>query len=151
MTGIRFHHVALPCRDLPTTISWYHDLLGCEPAWETSEFAVSTRQRIPGITRMAELRLAGLRLHIYETRQPDPPAAGQHFCLAVPDAEALSAVRQRAALLAGAPLRISAPPDAARGGWPEVVIDADGVRSIYLTDPDANEFEVTFIPPEVDR
>lgn len=133
------HHVALPCRDIAATASWYAEILGCSISWRTTVFAESTRIRMPGLRCIAELQQGSVRLHVYEvpTVQQFP---GQHYCVRVAEPQHLLEVRRRAAELAA---------DGAAEA--ELITDDEGVQSIYLNDPDGNELELTFIPSESER
>ncbi len=141
-----FHHVGVQTVDLDNALSWYVDFLGAEVAWELTTFSELTRRRLPGIRRLAEIRLGDLRLHLIDRGAVDPPptttAQFQHLCLVVPDSSDLEGYRSRWSELrrSGRYTFVSDEPPT------EIVVDADGIRSFYALDPDGLELELTYVP-----
>ena len=141
---LRFHHIAIATHDLDAAVKWYESYFGAQCRWALSEFAPLTAERAPGITRMVELSLGGVFLHVYETPHADgskPPwFAGEHFCLQAHSLDELLRLRQRWFDLrdAGELARVDPPT--------EVITDKDGIASFYGRDVTGLEYEVTYIP-----
>jgi catechol 2,3-dioxygenase-like lactoylglutathione lyase family enzyme len=141
-----FHHVGIQTRDFANAVGWYVDFLSAEVCWELTEFSELTRRRLPGITRLAEVRSGDLRLHLFERGELGTPAPElsqfQHLCLSVGDVAALRAYQDRWYELQRTgkyTFAIDEPPT-------EIVVDADGVHSFYAPDPDGLELEFTYVP-----
>ncbi|MET8567934.1 VOC family protein [Streptomyces sp. NPDC004783] len=143
-----WHHIAVQTADLDASISWYEEFFDARTAWTLDTFSELTRRRLPGITRLAELTVGGLRFHLF-TRGPEhsaPPPADtaqfQHVCLGVPSPEALEDWHDRwSRLYSGGRYRF-ARPEPATG----IVVDPDGTRSFYAYDVNGVEFEFTYQP-----
>jgi catechol 2,3-dioxygenase-like lactoylglutathione lyase family enzyme len=142
------HHIAVQTADLATSVAWYQAFFGAEPAWSLEEFSDLTRQRLPGITALTELRIGGLRIHLFGRTDikhgpADPRAADfQHVCLTVPTPEELAQVRALwIQLHDSGEYAYSEVAEAT-----EIVIDDDGVQSFYALDPNGLEFEISYVP-----
>ena len=143
-----FHHVGIQTRDFANAVGWYVDFLSAEVSWELTEFSELTRRRLPGITRLAEIRSGDLRLHLFERGELGTPAPQlsqfQHLCLSVGDVAGLGTYRDRWHELQRTgkyTFAIDEPPT-------EIVVDADGVHSFYALDPDGLELEFTYVPAQ---
>ncbi|GAB3930580.1 hypothetical protein GCM10029976_032790 [Kribbella albertanoniae] len=145
---VGLHHVAIQTHRLDDTVAWYVAFLGGEQTWTLTEFSDLTRERLPGISRLTEVRIGNQHLHLFERTDLDPrdPAARvegvQHLCFQVRDAEHLETLRVRWLELADADRfagRTANPPTA-------IVEDSDGIRCFYADDPDGTELELVWIP-----
>ncbi|WP_285761510.1 VOC family protein [Nocardiopsis ansamitocini] len=142
------HHIAIQTTDLANCTSWYQDFFGCRATWSTDEFSELTRERLPGITRMAEVVVGATRFHLFERISPAPHGAGanatefQHLCMAVESPAALDAWRRKWTELhrSGRYAFLRADPPS------ETVVDKDGVESFYCLDVNGLEFEFTYVP-----
>jgi catechol 2,3-dioxygenase-like lactoylglutathione lyase family enzyme len=143
-----FHHVGIQTGDLANSVAWYEAFLGCRPAWTLTTFSDLTRSRLPGIRSLTELVVGDARLHLFERDGRPAPDPGdsvvqfQHFCLAVPTAEGLAALRERWIDLYASRRYTFALADQPT----DVVVDDDGVQSFYAYDPNGLELEFTFVP-----
>ncbi|MEU4569786.1 VOC family protein [Micromonospora sp. NPDC023956] len=146
----RFHHVGVQTNDLDNTLSWYADFLGARPAWSLETFSALTRSRLPGITRLTEVAVGDVRLHLFERKGRPAPAPGesltqfQHVCLAVDHPEELDTLRERWIGLFRSGRYTFALPEPPT----DVVADDDGVRSLYVYDVNGLEWEFTHVPGE---
>lgn len=145
---LALHHVAVQTPDLDNSVAWYRDFLGGAPQWTLSTFSDLTRRRLPGITRLTEVTVGGLRFHLFERPgQPVDVASSrvsyQHLCVAVAEPADLTVLRERWIDLRASGryiLAVDEPPT-------EVVVDADGVMSFYAYDVNGLEFEFSYAPP----
>ncbi|MEV5173807.1 VOC family protein [Streptomyces flaveolus] len=142
------HHLGVQTRDLDNSLAWYKDFFGCAETWTLTTFSDLTRSRLPGITRLTEISVADVRFHLFERAGHDPALPGgnkaqfQHVCLATGSPEELRAWRDR-----WIGLYRSGRYDFATDEQPtDIVVDADGVHSCYLFDPNGLEFEFTYVP-----
>lgn len=144
----RFHHVGVQTNDLDNSLAWYQDYFGCRPMWTLDAFSELTRSRLPGITRLTELMIGDIRLHLFERPGRPAPAPGesvthfQHVCLAMDRPEDLVTMRDRWLDLYRTGRYRYAVPDPPT----DVVVDADGVHSCYTYDVNGLEFEFTYVP-----
>lgn len=144
----RFHHVGVQTTDLDNSLSWYQDFFGCQPSWSLSTFSELTRSRLPGISRLTELVLDDIRIHLFERVGRDAPAPGesvvrfQHVCFSVDSADELASWHQRWTDLFESGQYGFAYPDRAT----DIVTDPDGTQSFYALDVNGLEFEFTRIP-----
>ncbi|MFI6576653.1 VOC family protein [Nocardiopsis sp. NPDC050513] len=142
------HHIALQTFDLDNCISWYQDFLGCRPTWSTDRFSDLTRDRLPGITRMAEVTVSGTRFHLFERGGPEAPDARrsapqfQHVCMAVPSSEELRAWRTRWFEVRDSGRHTFLGSEEPTG----IVVDDDLVESFYCLDVNGLEFEFSHVP-----
>src|SRR3982750_3443781 len=100
VTQPQFHHVGIQTNDLPNSVRWYRDFLGCEQAWTLDRFSELTRSRLPGIRVLSEMVVGDVRVHLFERpgRCLDPADSAvqfQHVCYSVAAAEDLVALRRR--------------------------------------------------------
>jgi catechol 2,3-dioxygenase-like lactoylglutathione lyase family enzyme len=146
----RFHHVGIQTNDLDNSISWYQDFFGCRPSWSLITFSELTRSRLPGITRLVELVIGDVRVHLFERagrptpsrgggRAGDSPVQFQHVCMAADSGSDLLEWRRR-----WQELFVSGRYTFALGDQPtEIVTDLDGTQSFYAFDVNGLEFEFT--------
>jgi catechol 2,3-dioxygenase-like lactoylglutathione lyase family enzyme len=143
-----FHHVGVQTTDLANAAAWYAAFFGAAESWSLSTFSDLTRSRLPGITRLVELVVGDVRLHLFERAGRPAPAPGesmtqfQHVCMAVDSPEALVTMRDRWTELFESGRFHFAVADPAT----PVVVDDDGVRSFYAYDVNGLEFEFTYVP-----
>jgi catechol 2,3-dioxygenase-like lactoylglutathione lyase family enzyme len=147
MTEIRLDHVSVTCADLDRSISFYRDVLGLAflGRGESDGKDLSQITGLPDVRlRWAELDLGGgqlLELLQYTSpvggavRQRTNEAGSGHIGLAVDDIDAV----YRRLVGAGATVR-SEPVEISEAG------DWDGVRSMYLLDPDGVTIELVERP-----
>ncbi|MEY9877083.1 catechol 2,3-dioxygenase-like lactoylglutathione lyase family enzyme [Streptacidiphilus sp. MAP12-33] len=144
----RIHHIGVQAADLDNCLRWYQDFFGAERKWELDRFSPLTLSRLPGIGRLVEIGVGDLRFHLFDRadhtgRQPDPVGVQfQHVCLQVDSPEELGAVRRRWTELHASGRYSFARPDLPT----DIVVDDDGVRSLYLYDVNGLEYEFTHIP-----
>lgn len=146
--GIAFHHIGIQTADLDNCLSWYRAFFGATQNWSLDRFSDLTRSRLPGIVRLVEVAVGGLRFHVFErdgegTRTP--PAGGlqfQHVCISVSSREEVEAWQARyAELYRSGDYKFEVPEEATY-----VDVDKDGVASFYCYDPNGLEFEFTYVP-----
>ncbi|MER6915329.1 VOC family protein [Streptomyces sp. NPDC000594] len=144
----RLHHIAVQTADLAQSVAWYEEYFGCRPTWSTDVFSPLTRDRLPGIVAMAEVKAEGVRFHLFEYEgtagaQPLPEHPRfQHICLLATSSEEL-AERRRHWLALQATGRFAF---AREEGPTDIVVDEDGVESFYFFDVNGLEFEFTHVP-----
>jgi catechol 2,3-dioxygenase-like lactoylglutathione lyase family enzyme len=143
-----FHHVGVQTTDLANSTAWYAAFFGADESWSLSRFSELTRSRLPGITRLVELVVGDVRLHLFERAGRPAPAPAesvtgfQHVCFAVDSPQALGAMRQRwTELYESGRFRFAVAVPAT-----PVVVDDDGVHSFYAYDVNGVEFEFTYVP-----
>ncbi|NJQ03824.1 VOC family protein [Streptomyces zingiberis] len=144
----RIHHVGVQTADLENCLAWYGEFFGAERRWELDRFSELTLSRLPGIRRLAEVAAGDLRFHLFDRaghtgRTPEEDGYQfQHVCLEVDDPAELADVRDRWHRLRDSGRFTFARPD----GPTEVVVDDDGVSSLYLFDVNGLEYEFTHVP-----
>ncbi|PXX56278.1 catechol 2,3-dioxygenase-like lactoylglutathione lyase family enzyme [Nocardia tenerifensis] len=145
---ISFHHIAIQTRDLDNCLAWYRDYFGVEEKWTLDEFSPLTLSRLPGITRLTEVRVGDVRLHLFERADLvyDPVAERaaqfQHVCVATESPQELSVRRDRWIEVFESKNYAFARPDQPT----EIVVDDEGIQSFYLFDVNGLEFEFTYVP-----
>ncbi|OJF15647.1 VOC family protein [Couchioplanes caeruleus] len=144
----RVHHVGVQTSDLDNSVRWYREFFGARLNWELDRFSDLTLSRLPGIRRLVEVATDDLRVHLFDrathTRELPPAEAYQfqHVCLQLDRPEELVAVRERWIELYESGRFSFARPD----GPTDIVVDGDGVSSLYVFDPNGLEFEFTHVP-----
>nr|ACN39745.1 SibV [Streptosporangium sibiricum] len=145
---LRAHHVGVQTADLDNSVRWYTEFFGARVAWELDRFSDLTLSRLPGIRRLVEVSMEGLCVHLIDRAGHTgqlPPAEGyqfQHVCLQVSEPEQLEVLRDH-----WIELYESGRFSFARTDPPtDIVVDADGVSSVYLFDPNGLEYELTHVP-----
>jgi catechol 2,3-dioxygenase-like lactoylglutathione lyase family enzyme len=143
-----FHHLGIQTADLDNAARWYQDFLGCRCAWSLTTFSELTTSRLPGITELREFVVGDVRIHLFQ--RPGAPAPApehsstqfQHVCLAADSPRQLAELRER-----WLELYRSGRYHYALDVQPtEIVVDADGVQSVYVYDVNGLEFEFTYVP-----
>lgn len=111
-------------------------------------FSDLTRERLPGVTRIAELALGEVRIHLLGCPGTPPARPGveinhyQHLGFAVATPEHLRWWRERwLELFASASYRFARPEPPTR-----IVTDPDGGQSFYCHDVNGLELEFTYLP-----
>lgn len=145
----RIHHLGVQTDDLRNCLDWYVEFFGAEVKWDLDRFSELTRSRLPGIGKLVEVAVGtGLRFHLFDRsahsgRVPDSEGFQfQHVCLQVDGPAQLDAVRRR-----WWRLHDSGRFSFVRDEPPTpVVVDDDGVHSLYLLDVNGLEFEFTYVP-----
>ena len=148
-----FHHIAIQTKDMINCVSWYQEFFGCKKNWSLNKFSNLTLTRLPGIRELVELEIGNIKLHIFDRESvsdnliPEQAAQFQHFCITVPQKSDLVQYREKWDRLAESGrfhfAKWEAPSD--------IVIDSDGVASLYLLDVNGLEFELCYIPDESNR
>ncbi|MFF7638211.1 VOC family protein [Kitasatospora sp. NPDC008050] len=148
----RIHHLGVQTADLDNCLAWYLEFFGAEQKWELDKFSELTLSRLPGIRRLIEVAAGGVRFHLFDRADHNgvlPDANGfqfQHACLQVAEPQELEVARRRWIELYESGRYTFARPDQPT----EIVVDSDGVHSLYVYDVNGLEYEFTFIP-EGDR
>jgi catechol 2,3-dioxygenase-like lactoylglutathione lyase family enzyme len=146
--GIGFHHVGIQTADMDNCVSWYREFFGAEVNWSLEEFSDLTRSRLPGIVRLVEIAVAGLRFHVFQ-REGSGEAISranvpqfQHICVSAGSREAVEVWRRRYVDLFDSgdyAFEVSEPATF-------VDVDSGGVASFYCYDVNGLEFEFTHVP-----
>lgn len=139
----RVHHLAIQTDDVDATITWYREFLGATVEWSLDSFSPLTHERLPGIRKLVELKKGDLRFHVFDRAghsQAGPDPLGyqyQHVGITVDEPEQLVELREQW-------LRARERVDA---GWAreepptDIVVDDDGMQSLYVLDPNGLELE----------
>lgn len=147
----RMHHIGIQVGNFANSLAWYRDFFGARETWSTSEFSPLTVSRLPGVTRLVELAIDDLRLHLFERAhggEAEPygnRAQFQHVCLTVSAQDEVARWRQRWLELYHSGAYTFACADQPS----EIVRDHDGTESFYCLDVNGLEFEFTFLPEGV--
>lgn len=144
MNPLRFHHVAVQTDDLAASIGWYEDFFGAEVSWTLEEFSEFSKDRLPGLSGVAELTIDELRFHLFtrgghQGAPPPGPNQFQHVCIEVSTPGELRAwhSRWRSVHNSGTyAFTLDVPAT-------DIVVDNDGVESFYAYDINGVEFEFT--------
>jgi catechol 2,3-dioxygenase-like lactoylglutathione lyase family enzyme len=148
VAGLRFHHVAVQTADMDVSTEWYQKFFDAEITWTLDTFSQLSMERLPGLSRVTELKAGELRFHLFSrnllTALPPNPDTNQfqHVCLEVSSPEELRNWRVRWMSIFDSGQFCFA------GGTPatEIVTDSDGVQSFYAVDVNGVEFEFTCLP-----
>jgi catechol 2,3-dioxygenase-like lactoylglutathione lyase family enzyme len=142
------HHVAVQTSDLDNSTRWYRDYFGCEVSWTLEKFSPLTAGRLPGISKLVELAVGGVRFHVFTLGPDGPPVTPaeanqfQHVCLPARTPEELVYWREKWLRLFDSGEYTFARPEPVT----EIVVDADGMRSLYLYDVNGLEYEFSYFP-----
>lgn len=136
---MKFDHVGIQVQHLDACIPWYKAVFNAVQTWTLTEFSSLTLDRLPGITVLTEMQSDEIKLHLFErnglTQSSDRMTKFQHVALSVAKEPRLSEL-QRLASAANERLGLSSDVS-------EIVWDKNDVGSLYLADPEGNEFEIT--------
>jgi lactoylglutathione lyase len=114
----RLSHACLGSTDLPRTIAFYRELLGCEVAHEFR----SDRGELYGVFLSCR---NGTFMEFFNEQKPMPPGGlFRHLCFEVDDLEAMAAAARRAGHV----------PEIKRGR-------TDRILQFFIHDPDGNMIE----------
>lgn len=147
----RLHHIAVETSDLDNCETWYRDFFGCHLTWSLSSFSELTLSRLPGMLRLIEMVVGGIRFHIFERAGEGAhrPARGgasfQHICFSADSHAQLVRWRDRWLDLFASGRYVFALPETPT----EIVVDASGIESFYTLDVNGLEFEFTYVPRDV--
>lgn len=145
----KFNHIAIQTDDVDSTIRWYRDFLGATVEWKLDTFSPLTLERLPGIRELVELKAGEVRFHVFDridhSRSGPTPLdyQFQHLGLEVGEASHLVELRERW-------LRVRESNEEIR--WnreeppSEIVVDPDGMQSLYVLDPNGLEIEFIYFP-----
>lgn len=146
-------HIGVQTPDLANSLAWYQDFLGCTVSWEMNGgFSALSRRRLPGLSRLVEVAVADIRLHLFtrDSGPGAPPAAEanqfQHVCLRVTTAEELRRWRRHWFSLYESGRYTFTRPEPAS----EIDTDAEGAQSFYAYDVNGLEYEFSHLPGGVD-
>ncbi|WP_258308927.1 VOC family protein [Streptomyces sp. NWU339] len=148
MTKPHIDHFGVQTDDLENCLSWYLEFFGAEKMWELDKFSELTHSRLPGIGRLVEVAVGEVRFHLFDRSGHDhqvPPEKSfqfQHVCLRVDTPKDLEAVRDRWTELYESgrfTFARQVPPT-------DIVVDDEGVLSLYLVDVNGLEYEFTHVP-----
>lgn len=144
----QFNHIAIQTDDVEGTTRWYENYLGATVQWTMDTFSDLTTDRLPGISRLVEVKAGNLRLHVFDRQGNDLSAPQdlqhrfQHLGATVEHAEQLTYLRER-----WFEVRDSGDYRWQRDDEPsEIVVDSQGMQSLYVFDPNGLEFEFVYFP-----
>lgn len=153
---MQLHHVGIQTAsaNFDSTLQWYAQLFERGSVnWTLDCFSNLTQSRLPGISRLVEFQIDGLRLHIFDRDDGvDRPLGArwpqfQHVGIAVSSADELHRYRDR-----WIELSRSGQFSSSRWSAPsEVVFDVEGVGSLYVQDVNGLEIEFTYVPDGMAR
>ncbi|MFI6340984.1 VOC family protein [Streptomyces sp. NPDC050535] len=144
----RIHHIGVQTANLDNCLAWYLEFFGAEQKWELDKFSALTLSRLPGIRRLVEISVGDARFHLFDRAQHNERQTDedgflfQHVCIQVDSAGDLQTTRRRWVELCESGRFTFARPDQPT----EIVIDDDGVQSLYLFDVNGLEYEFSYIP-----
>lgn len=148
--NIIFDHLAvqIPHTRLKNTVDWYTDFFGCQQNWaQYSSFEPLTHERIPGIQSIVELECSAFRFHIFG-RDPineftvNSYIQNHHIGFSVTNSFEIDEIERKWNTLYDS-RKYNFVKDAY---ITEKMIDTLGIESIYFTDVNGLEFEVTCVP-----
>ncbi|MFH8445911.1 VOC family protein [Streptomyces sp. NPDC018026] len=134
--------------DLANCLGWYQEFFDAEQKWELSRFSDLTLSRLPGIRKLIEVAIGDVRLHLFDRAGHNGRTANedgflfQHLCVQVATPQELVDRRRR-----WVEIYKSGRYSFARSEMPtEIVVDDDGVQSLYLLDVNGLEYELSYVP-----
>jgi hypothetical protein len=147
-TTMNLNHLGVQTADLDNCLEWYLEFFDAKKNWELGQFSELTLRRLPGIRRLVEISVGGARIHLFDRAghsgaQPDPNGfVFQHACISVSSPEELTDMRRK-----WIDLYDSGRFSFASAEQPtEIVVDDDGVQSLYLLDVNGLEYELSYVP-----
>lgn len=150
---IKFDHLAvqIPHLRLQNTVQWYIDFFDCQKNWEQhTSFEELTKKRIPGIQSIVELECNAFRFHIFG-REPlneiviTEYIQNHHVGFSVTDTNEIDIIEQKWKKL----YQSQNYTFIGNTYITEKMTDSLGIDSIYFTDVNGLEFEVTCVPQTV--
>jgi catechol 2,3-dioxygenase-like lactoylglutathione lyase family enzyme len=136
---MKFDHVGIQVCKLDECIPWYKAVFNAKEVWTLREFSELTLRRLPGIIALTEIQSNEIKLHLFERGKlissDDRITKFQHVAINVERKGRLYDLQQLA-FSTNERLGLSSEVS-------EIVWDKNGVGSLYLADPDGNEFEIT--------
>jgi catechol 2,3-dioxygenase-like lactoylglutathione lyase family enzyme len=146
--GMKLHHLGVQTADLNNCLEWYLEFFGAEKRWELDQFSELTLSRLSGIRRLVEISAGDVRIHLFDRAghsqtQPEPNGfAFQHACVSVSSPEELADMRRK-----WIELYDSGRFSFASAEQPtKIVVDDDGVQSLYVLDVNGLEYEISYVP-----
>ena len=141
-----FNHVAIQVNDLENTLSWYQYFFKCKINWELTKFSQLTIQRLPGIRKIIEIENDFFRFHLFDRINTSPIERNciqyQHICFSVDNPIKIDKIKKEwQELFDSKKFRF-----ADNSHITDKIVDGKGVESLYFTDVNGLEFEVTYIP-----
>lgn len=147
---MQFDHLAIqiPHGSLNNTVLWYTDFFGCKTNWsQYSSFQPLTHQRVPGIQSIVELECAIFRFHLFERSNIQESVLmnhiqNHHVGFSVNNSIGIQEIKTKWSKLYYSKKYIFVDDTYIT----EIIVDDVGVESIYFTDVNGLEFEVTYVP-----
>lgn len=147
--SVFFDHLAIQVegRNLENTVKWYADFFECKKNWQqSSDFQQLTLDRIPGIQTIVELESSYFRFHLFSKkilgRAFYENIQYHHIGFAAKSSNILDGFRKR-----WIRLQESKKYYFFKNTYvTEKIIDSLGVESLYFTDVNGLEYELTYIP-----
>lgn len=144
-----FDHLAIQVEgsNLENTIKWYVDFFECKRNWQqSSNFQQLTLDRIPGIQTIVELESSYFRFHLFSkaiiSKVVYDNIQYHHIGFAAKSSDILDRLRAK-----WIRLQESKQYNFSENTYvTEKIIDSLGVESLYFTDVNGLEYELTFIP-----
>jgi hypothetical protein len=88
-----FHHIGVQTSGLVNSTAWYEEFFGARESWSLTSFSELTRSRLPGISRLVELTIGDVRVHLFarasRTGFGESASEFQHVCIALVTGQAL--------------------------------------------------------------
>ncbi|GAB3501196.1 VOC family protein [Amycolatopsis cihanbeyliensis] len=146
--GMKLHHLGVQTTDIDNCLEWYLEFFGAQKEWQLDHFSELTQRRLPGIRRLVEISAGDVRIHLFDRAghsemQPDPNGfIFQHVCVSVSSPEELGEMRSK-----WIELYESGRFSFASTEQPtEIVVDDEGVQSLYVYDVNGLEYEISYMP-----
>jgi hypothetical protein len=144
-----FDHLAIQVLNgqVENTVKWYMDFFKCKKIWQqSSDFEDLTRRRLIGIDTIVELKSSFFRFHIFSrpinNSTVDHYIQYHHIGFSVDKSSKLTKLIQQ-----WHDLRLSNKYTFYKDAYvTEHIKDTIGVESIYFTDVNGLEYEVTYVP-----
>ena len=146
-----FDHLAIQVlhEQVDNTVKWYTDFFSCKKIWQQStDFEELTKRRLPGIKTIVELESNFFRFHIFSRAIVNATVNNylqyHHIGFSVDKSDKLVELQKK-----WQDLRTSNQYGFYKDAYvTEKITDSIGVESIYFTDLNGLEYEVTYVPEE---
>ena len=146
-----FDHIAIQVegKNLANTIKWYADFFECKKNWQqSSDFQPLTLERIPGIQSIAEMESSYFRFHLFSKKTLNDVVCENiqyhHLGFSVENPSILDKFYEK-----WIKLHHSNKYYFSKNTYvTEKMIDSLGVESLYFTDVNGLEYELTYVPVE---